>query len=209
MKKCTVCDTEKAESEFYVSHKRGTSYVIPRCKACTRAWVRAYAKRNPDKIRTDKARYHAKIKADPERLESFRTQHRERARARYKADPEGEQAKLQAWRAANPEKVAAWRANNAVNKRWNVVKHRYGLTRESWTAIYEGQRGLCAICEIPMPPRPMKQAEIQPGTSLAHIDHDHVTGKVRGLLCFSCNRGIGSLGDDPARLRRALDYLTR
>jgi hypothetical protein len=39
------------------------------------------------------------------------------------------------------------------------------------------------------------------------IDHCHITGKVRGLLCHKCNKGIGLLGDDPARVAAALNYL--
>lgn len=44
-------------------------------------------------------------------------------------------------------------------------------------------------------------------TEYLHIDHDHHTGKVRGMLCISCNTGIGKLGEDPTMLRRAADYL--
>lgn len=73
----------------------------------------------------------------------------------------------------------------------------YGITESDYLAMLEAQGGTCAICH---------QAERIPGRSLA-IDHDHETGRVRGLLCASCNRGIGMLGDDVDRLASAIEYL--
>lgn len=58
------------------------------------------------------------------------------------------------------------------------------------------QGGVCAICGR----RPRE------GTHL-HVDHDHETGRVRGLLCFSCNVAVGQLQHDPTRIVRAADYL--
>jgi hypothetical protein len=40
-----------------------------------------------------------------------------------------------------------------------------------------------------------------------HVDHDHVSGRVRGILCFGCNRALGYVADDPIRLHRLADYL--
>jgi len=59
--------------------------------------------------------------------------------------------------------------------------------------MFEAQEGRCAICRREL-------AE-------ARIDHDHITGSVRGLLCQNCNAGIGMLQDDPDILRAAVVYL--
>lgn len=78
----------------------------------------------------------------------------------------------------------------------NNVKRRgkYGITPEQYVAMVKDQRGLCAICERPMTRHP-------------HIDHCHETGVIRGLLCYTCNVGLGSFGDDPERLRSAAKYV--
>ena len=54
------------------------------------------------------------------------------------------------------------------------------------------QRGVCAICLVPGP---------------EHVDHDHKTGRVRAILCFNCNGGLGQFKDRPELLRRGADYL--
>jgi hypothetical protein len=59
--------------------------------------------------------------------------------------------------------------------------------------MIEAQGGLCAICEGPLE-RP-------------HVDHDHETGKVRGVLCFNCNGGLGKFADSADLLQRAAEYL--
>ncbi len=79
----------------------------------------------------------------------------------------------------------------------------YGLTVEQYDAMLVAQGGVCAIC---------KGAETHVSSFTKQIrrlsvDHDHKTNKVRGLLCSSCNRAIGLLGDDVERLRAVLFYL--
>jgi hypothetical protein len=76
---------------------------------------------------------------------------------------------------------------------------RYGITQEQFDAMLEHQGNRCAICRTDTP--------CPTSGKTWHIDHDHETGRVRGLLCNSCNRGIGQLGDDPDRLESAARYL--
>lgn len=85
---------------------------------------------------------------------------------------------------------------SAKRNREQVLKARYGITTEQYEAMLVSQRGLCAICREP-----------QEGNRQMAVDHNHETGKVRGLLCDRCNRGIGLLRDSPLVLRAAVDYL--
>ena len=76
----------------------------------------------------------------------------------------------------------------------------YGLSQAQYEAMYDQQGALCAICRCP---------EGEAGAKGFHVDHDHETGQVRGLLCSRCNTGIGHFGDDPERLIAASAYLIR
>lgn len=76
-------------------------------------------------------------------------------------------------------------------------KQTYGITLIDWQTMFEKQEGRCAICG-------KHQSEVKRGLN---IDHDHVTGKVRGLLCYLCNIGIGSFGDSSEKLGKAILYL--
>jgi hypothetical protein len=75
----------------------------------------------------------------------------------------------------------------------------YGLNSVTLPAFYAAHDHCCDICGGTDSPT-------QWGHRL-HIDHDHETGRLRGLLCHGCNTAIGLLGDDPERLRRAINYL--
>ena len=75
------------------------------------------------------------------------------------------------------------------------LKKKYGLTVDQFNEIVASQNGTCPICGK----KPKK----------FHVDHDHATGAVRGLLCLKCNSGMGVLGDDVAILVKAIKYLRR
>lgn len=92
---------------------------------------------------------------------------------------------------------ARWRKR----PRWATSEHRraahlrltYGMTVEEYDAMAASQSGRCAICK----------AE----TDNLRIDHDHATDAVRGLLCHSCNTGLGHFRDSPEHLQSAVEYL--
>lgn len=77
------------------------------------------------------------------------------------------------------------------------IKRRYGLSWEQYVELYESQQGLCKICN----------QELLLRAKNTHLDHCHKTNKVRGLLCISCNSGLGTFRDDVEYLRKAIVYL--
>lgn len=88
-----------------------------------------------------------------------------------------------------------------VMRRYNLK--RFGLTPEQYQAIHGAQNGLCAICA-----KPERRLMRERPTSLA-VDHDHETGRVRGLLCAACNTAIGQLQDNSEIAAKAAAYLKR
>lgn len=148
--------------------------------------------------------------------------------ATYRAKPELKAKKavaMAAWRAANKgaikEYQAHWKKENAETvrgylkeysrdyrerpevKQINRAKHlskNYGISMADFVAMWDAQNGKCAVCEIEMLPTGRT-------ADAACVDHNHVTGDVRGLLCRSCNHGIGHLKDSPEILELAAAYL--
>jgi hypothetical protein len=92
---------------------------------------------------------------------------------------------------ANPEKEADTR-----------LRKLFGISLEDYRIMHDAQNGVCAICGKPE----TRQCGNGKPNGLA-VDHDHITGKVRGLLCASCNTALGLLGDGPELLTVALAYL--
>jgi Recombination endonuclease VII len=80
--------------------------------------------------------------------------------------------------------------------RENKFQVRYGISIEEHYNMFCVQKGKCASCSIPFE-----------NVNKAFVDHDHKTGKVRGLLCSSCNFALGSLQDDPKIIRGLLYYI--
>ena len=76
------------------------------------------------------------------------------------------------------------------------LKHKYGVTPDFVKELLESQNNICAIC-----------GTSDWGYQGPHIDHDHTTGNIRGILCHNCNTGLGYFGDDTTKLLSALRYI--
>jgi CRISPR/Cas system-associated protein Cas10 (large subunit of type III CRISPR-Cas system) len=81
---------------------------------------------------------------------------------------------------------------------------RYGISLEHYDQLFEKQGGLCAICENPER-RVSRSGEVKPLV----VDHDHETGRVRGLLCHDCNIALGLIEDNPEIAKAMVRYLKR
>lgn len=102
----------------------------------------------------------------------------------YSARPE-KRANTQRWKDANRQRL----------REYNLVR-LYKITLAEYDALLAAQGGVCAICEGPPAVR-----------DNFHVDHEHATGVVRGLLCHHCNIAIGGLKDSPELLEKAAAYL--
>lgn len=83
--------------------------------------------------------------------------------------------------------------------------YRVGL--EEYLSLYRRQRGRCAICRKPGIANGTRQLKRTGSRDTLVVDHDHQTKKIRGLLCWNCNRALGQLDDSPKNFRRAAEYL--
>lgn len=109
-------------------------------------------------------------------------------------------------------KIRSWGYASKTYHENNVAK--YKLTRQTWTQLWEEQKGCCAICKVEFA-HPTEKALNKEGAAV-YVDHLHYIGEtrytsdakvVRGLLCFNCNTALGVIKENHTFLRNALLYL--
>jgi hypothetical protein len=112
---------------------------------------------------------------------------------------------MKRYRAENLERLQAedrerGKLREPAKRRREWLKEKYGITVEQYLDMAEAQQQTCPLCE-----RVCAKSESR--ESGLHVDHDHVTGKVRGLLCGRCNKLLGKLGDSLEGAERFMDRL--
>jgi hypothetical protein len=142
----------------------------------------AYYERNKEAVKLRAKLYRLN---NPEKMKQYaktsRVKHRDAMRA-YDAEWK------RRWRREHPER------SSEIKWAWEV-KRKFGMTRERFAEMLANQDGLCAICRGDNKARRL------------HIDHDHTTGEIRGLLCNNCNLLLGHALDSAERLTAAIAYL--
>lgn len=129
-----------------------------------------------------------------------RERHRETLRLRQQ---EWRKNNLELAKQLDRDRYAENKSGRRHYSRARRLRANYGITLEQFDQMAAEQKYACAICgEHPAPVGKHNRDTL-------NVDHDHSTGKVRGLLCVSCNLGLGNFGENPARLLRAMDYLAR
>ena len=155
-------------------------------------WHREWRKNNPDKVKEIKRRFYEKHK---EKIHAERRAYR--AKNRKKLD-----AYKRSWEEANPDLVSIQRARSRIKKMNakinGALRLHYGITIDAYNALAEKQGGVCAICG---------ELNVTARSNRLVVDHNHKTGKLRGLLCFRCNCGLGYFRENHRFMTAAQEYL--
>lgn len=183
-KVCTKCEEIKSLDKFY-NKKTSRDGKRSQCKTCDTKDNSRWIKENPEKNRKIKRNQRKK---NPDKYREMSRKSSAKARL---DDPDRANERSRKWRKLNPKQ-----ANCSSYK--SRLKREYGLTIQEYEAIREKQRDCCLICN---------KSEEQIGVRL-NVDHNHSTGKVRGLLCPKCNKAIGLLEDNVSYLIKAAEYLS-
>lgn len=121
----------------------------------------------------------------------------------YQQHRQERQAYNKRWRQQNREKVLAQKGRyQRRHHRARILRKKYGLTEDQYRALLKKQGRACAICGA-------RQNVVAGKERHFVVDHDHVTGIIRGILCNACNLGLSFFADSPSALRRARLYLLK
>lgn len=155
---------------------------------------RIYYAIHREELSVSKADYQRAHRAN--HLEEYRI----RERAYYFKNKDKKRAQAKAYRLANKEKcrlaTKKWDFIHREEKMARVRMRKFGLSQEAFDGLLDKQGGVCAICN-----------KVNWNGKGPHVDHDHITGKVRGILCHSCNVSLGLIKDDPNVARAMANYI--
>jgi len=145
-----------------------------------------------------------RIAHEKEKHARYYASHRDETQARchayYMSHKKEHQARCKVWNDAHrEERIVYHRKYNIIHReelRERKLVKAYGISLLQYNALLDSQGGACAICK-----------RMDWNGRGPHVDHDHTTGKIRGIVCSSCNTGLGYIRDNPGIARAMADYL--
>jgi len=151
-------------------------------------------------------KYCSKCKVAKPESQFFKSGINPSGNTKYRGDcKECSQKDMYTWRERNKSHynnyAAMWRAKNPEKQMANDIRSKYGLELDQYKKMLELQDYKCSICGKDHTPSTKK--------GRLSVDHDHKTGKIRGLICLNCNAGLGNLKDDIETVSAALEYLIK
>lgn len=199
MKHCHACDQTLPYTEFYKdSSKRDGLNAY--CKACVKRRGAIFTKRSRPRVSAPEGFKHCRKCQTTKPVSEFNRNRRHFDDLNPDCKP-CQLARRRKWVAENPERVKElmrnWHHANPKRSKEIADKARYGLEYGEYDRILALQDGRCALCRTDKPG----------GKGRFHVDHDHATGKVRGLLCHNCNVALGHVNEDPVLIRKMIAYL--
>lgn len=199
LKLCCTCRQEKPEGSFSLGE--WAKEKSRRCRPCIKQKNRSTHESNRDSHIEGFKKYYEENKQDiRERQKVYRDENPQVHRTCNSRYYYGNWDRIQQERKMNRELNGEQLTLDDWRRR---LKRTYGLTVEDYYEMLENQENSCYICETTTPGRAGKGPE-----RVFAVDHCHQTGKVRGLLCHSCNKGLGFFKDNPVLLQKAITYLS-
>ena len=194
---CCICDKEKSLSDFYKDRTK-KSGLSDTCKECSKKYTKEYSKNHQDKIINYQRNYREKNKEliNKQQKQYYEENKKElrayRAKYRIEHKEEIKEQQIQ-YRLKYPERIKN-----------HDLRSNHGIMLEEYNRMLELQNNVCAICG-----EPETSKEVNRKVKSLAVDHNHKTGKIRGLLCGKCNKAIGLLQDNTELLQSAINYLNR
>ncbi len=186
-KQCSKCKRVFSVEQFSIDRAQ-KSGLYPSCKDCTCKMSKKYRQEYKLEIQKKSKVYRQNNKAKIQEVGKMYRQDNKRK----------EQLRHKKYYAGNREKLLVYAKKQYLGIRRNCdYELKYNITIRDYDEMFEKQNGVCAICGLP---------EI---TRRLSIDHDHKTGRVRGLLCVGCNITLGHAKENIERLRSMIAYLKK
>jgi hypothetical protein len=188
-KRCSKCGVTKPTIEFGVNHHRG-GRIRSSCKACESEYKKTY-----------QVRVQQRDHIEPDTIQCVSCGQR-KFPEQFNKNIQNITGRQSECRSCNGEKRWLFRSKNSERFRersfTDKLKRNFNLTIEDYNKMVLDQNGVCKICGQP---------ETSKVVTRLSVDHCHSTGKVRGLLCKSCNSALGQAKDNIDLLHKMIDYL--